>query len=64
MSDAQLADEVKNWRGPIPARKAAEVLGIPERTLNGIEQGRGFRYPRLLKLAMQSIVPANQGEKP
>ena len=52
MKDAELAAELKAWRGKISTRDAAELLGIPERTLNGIEQGRGFRYPTLLRNVM------------
>lgn len=51
----ELAAAIKAWRGKVPARIAAEQLGIPKRTLDGIEQGRGFPYPRLLELAMQTI---------
>lgn len=52
--DAELARMVKAWRdkADIPASRAAQMLGIPARTLEGIEQGRGFRYPRLLLLAL------------
>ena len=44
-----LAARVKAWRGKVPAREAAEILGIPRRTFENIEQGRGFPYPRLLR---------------
>uniref|UniRef100_E6VFL3 Uncharacterized protein n=1 Tax=Rhodopseudomonas palustris (strain DX-1) TaxID=652103 RepID=E6VFL3_RHOPX len=50
-----LAAAVKEWRGNIPLNRAAELLDIPLRTLEGIEQGRGFRYPRLLHLALASF---------
>jgi sugar (pentulose or hexulose) kinase len=49
----RLADAVKKWRGDLSAQKAADILGIPVRTLNGIEQGRGFRYAQLLYLVME-----------
>lgn len=54
---AELAHLVKGWRDEIgmPASRAAQLLGIPPRTLNGIEQGRGFRYTRLLVLAIQAF---------
>jgi hypothetical protein len=48
MTNDELARQVKAWRGKIPVRIAAEVLGIPKRTFDNIEQGRGFPYPRLL----------------
>jgi transcriptional regulator with XRE-family HTH domain len=50
----QLAAAVKAWRErrQYTAEQAAEVLGMPVRTLNGIEQGRGFRYVKMLILAI------------
>jgi len=51
----ELAEEVKRWRGFAPATVAAKVLGISARTLNGIEQGRGFNYPSLLRQAMKTL---------
>jgi len=52
----KLAQEVKAWRakGGFTAEAAAKVLGIPKRTFEGIEQGRGFPYPVLLRVAMES----------
>jgi hypothetical protein len=55
MTNEDLAAEVKAWRGKVPAWKAAEALGLPKRTLDGIEQGRGFRYADLLRVAMSAI---------
>jgi DNA-binding XRE family transcriptional regulator len=51
----KLARDVKAWRGKegFTAEKAAKVLGIPRRTFEGIEQGRGFPYPLLLRVAME-----------
>lgn len=51
----QLADEVRRWRGSVPVPAAARVLGISERTLEGIEQGRGFNYPTLLRHALKTL---------
>ena len=51
----ELAVTVKKWRGDIPVSRAAQLLGIPQRTLEGVEQGRGFRYPQLLILALQAF---------
>ena len=58
----KLAQEVKAWRakGRITAEAAAKVLGIPKRTFEGIEQGRGFPYPVLLRVAMESKTLALQ----
>ena len=50
-----LAAQVKAWRGRVPARQAAAILGIPWRTLENIEFGRGFRYEQLLRHAIQTI---------
>jgi DNA-binding XRE family transcriptional regulator len=54
---AELAEALKRWRekAQLPANRAAQLLGIPRRTLEGIEQGRGFRYPRLLILALEGF---------
>lgn len=51
---AELARAVKNWRGSMSGKAAASALGLSYRTLEGVEQGRGFRYPRLLILAIKS----------
>ncbi|WP_245485888.1 MULTISPECIES: helix-turn-helix domain-containing protein [unclassified Mesorhizobium] len=52
----KIAQEVKAWRakGGFTAEAAAKVLGIPRRTFEGIEQGRGFPYPVLLRVAIES----------
>jgi hypothetical protein len=36
------------------ASAAAELLGLPVRTLEGIEQGRPFRYEKMLRLALKA----------
>lgn len=53
----ELADTCRAWRksAGMTAQRAADVLGLPKRTYNGIEQGRGFRYPRLLMLAINAF---------
>ncbi|MDX8447689.1 helix-turn-helix transcriptional regulator [Mesorhizobium sp. VK25A] len=52
----KLAQEVKAWRAKegLTAEAAAKAFGIPKRTFEGIEQGRGFPYPLLLRVAMKS----------
>lgn len=56
MTEAQeLAQAVKAWRGTATAREAAKALGLPTRTLEGIEQGRGFRYPEMLKNSLARL---------
>ena len=54
---AFLAKVVPGWRkeAGLSQREAAEHLFMPVRTLQGIEQGRGFRYPELLVIAMIHI---------
>ena len=54
---AALARMLKQWRAEadISVSRAEEMLGISARTLEGIEQGRGFRYPKLLVLALLSF---------
>jgi transcriptional regulator with XRE-family HTH domain len=51
-----LADVVKAWRAArgLSAAAAAETLGLPVRTLEGIEQGRDFRYEKMLRLALKA----------
>lgn len=58
----KLAMEVKAWRAKagFTAEAAAKLLGIPKRTFEGIEQGRGFPYPVLLRIAIESKAPALQ----
>ena len=45
-----LAGVMKGWRrtAGMTVKQAAEALDIPWRTLEGVEQGKGFRYPSLL----------------
>ncbi|MEW6124976.1 MAG: hypothetical protein AB1698_20405 [Pseudomonadota bacterium] len=57
---ADLAQQLKTWRrggvadGPylLTVAEASRVLGIPRRTLENIEQGRGFPYALLLSQAL------------
>ena len=53
----RLAVIMTGWRKlmKLTAAEAAHLLGIPVRTLNGIEQGRGFRYPELLAHSIRHI---------
>jgi len=52
-TNQELAEVLKEWRGKVPAWKAADQLGIPVRTLQGVELGRGFPYPILLQTFMK-----------
>lgn len=50
-----LSEAVKAWRAArgLSAAAAAELLEISARTLEGIEQGRPFRYEKILRLALE-----------
>jgi len=52
-----MAKMLKDWRAKagLPASRAAQLLGMSQRTYEGIEQGRGFAYPMLLTLAVQAF---------
>lgn len=52
--NAYLADLCKTWRqnANLTQSRAAQMLEIPKKTYEHIEMGRGFRYPRLLQLAI------------
>lgn len=54
---AQLAMMLRDWRAKadVPVSRAAQMLGMSKRTYEGIEQGRGFRYPTLLILALRAF---------
>jgi len=54
-----LAKAVRAWRGAMTMKEAAELIGIPWRTLEGIEHGRGFSYPEMLKIAMTATKGAD-----
>lgn len=51
-----LAETMKEWRATrgLSAMAAAERLEISVRTLEGIQQGRAFRYEKILRLALNS----------
>lgn len=51
-----LAETLKEWRAGLglSAAEAAGRLEISQRTLEGIEQGRPFRYEKILRLALNS----------
>lgn len=57
MTNQKLAEKARAWRGSLSQTKAAAQLGIPARTWEGIEAGRGFRYPEMLLLLFKTIQP-------
>jgi hypothetical protein len=58
-----LAAQVKAWRGKtLTAAQAAQVFGIPVRTWQHMEGGRGFPYPQLLLIALKATDP-NEGKE-
>ncbi|MDW9898496.1 helix-turn-helix domain-containing protein [Sinorhizobium meliloti] len=58
-----LAADIRRWRHreAISAAELARRLDMPKRTLDGIEQGRPFRYSRLLKLALIGLEEVGDG---
>lgn len=54
---AELAQICKNWRqkAELTQSRAAIMLDLPLKTYEHIEMGRGFRYPRLLTLAIMAF---------
>lgn len=55
MTPEKLAEKARAWRGSVSAAKAAPQLGIPRRTWEHIEAGRGFRYPEMLLLLFKHV---------
>jgi hypothetical protein len=53
----EVADLLRGFLGRIvgTAATAEQLLGIPKRTAEGILQGKGFAYPKLLALAIQAF---------
>jgi DNA-binding XRE family transcriptional regulator len=49
----ELSERFREWRKNASLTDVAEFLGVSKRTLEGVEQGRGFRYPTLLYRVMQ-----------
>lgn len=54
---AELATLCREWRekADLTQSRAAQVLGLPYPTYVAVENGRGFRYPNLLVLAMRAF---------
>jgi Psq-like protein len=58
MTKDELAAHVKAWRGKaLSAREAAALFGVPKRTWQHMELGRGFPYPELLLIALATVDP-------
>lgn len=53
----ELAEFLKAWRARvfIPQTEAAKLLGVSLRTYQSVEQGRGFRFETLLRLAVANL---------
>ncbi|KWV47072.1 hypothetical protein AS026_13970 [Rhizobium altiplani] len=53
----ELRETVKEWRrdGALSQSRAAEILGVPLRSLQHIEQGRAFRYAAMMTLAVEAL---------
>lgn len=52
-----LAETLKDWRADrgLSARDAAGALDMSARTVEGIEQGRPFRYEKILRIAIKTL---------
>lgn len=52
-----LAEMLRDWRryAGLNAQEAGEWLGLSARTIEGIEQGRGFGAPRVLAWALVGL---------
>lgn len=52
-----LAVAVREWRDArgLNVEQTGEALGLAAKTIEHIEQGRGFAHPRLLMLAMKNF---------
>lgn len=59
----ELAYFLKAWRerSEIPQTKAAKLLGVSLRTYQSVEQGRGFRFEKMMRLAVKKIEEASNG---
>ena len=55
-SPKSLPDTMREWRASrgLNTADAGEALGMSARTIEGIEQGRPFRYEKILRLALKS----------
>lgn len=55
--EAALAARLRGWRKArgLNTAAAGELLGVSGRMVEYIEAGRGFRYPRLLTLALERL---------
>lgn len=56
--NAGLAAEIRAWRKHMgmTVKDAADLLGMSKRTLEGVEAGRGFSYPALLRFRISGDV--------
>jgi transcriptional regulator with XRE-family HTH domain len=52
-----LSETLRDWRTArgLSARDAADALEMSSRTVEGIEQGRPFRYEKILRLAIKAL---------
>lgn len=59
-----VADLLKQFRKErnLTVKWAAYILGVPARTLEGVEQGRAFPYPALLAKLILMFPPASSDQ--
>jgi DNA-binding XRE family transcriptional regulator len=54
----RLAKLMRQWRAAkgLSVTDAGDALGLSARTIEGIEQGRGFNAPRVLEIALTCLL--------
>lgn len=57
----ELAEFLKAWRtrAHIPQTKAAQLLGMGLRSYQSVEQGRGWHFETMLRLAVEALEARN-----
>jgi DNA-binding XRE family transcriptional regulator len=55
----RLAKLMRQWRQEcgLSVSEAGDILGLSPRTIEGIEQERGFAAGRVLEIALLSLIP-------
>jgi len=56
-SEPSLSDLMRAWRAArgLNTAETGQRLGMSPRTIEGIEQGRAFRYEKILRLALKAL---------
>ena len=58
MERDELAQLLKSWRKRegLSVVEAGAILDLSKRTIEGIEQGRGFGHAQIMKLALKALI--------